>query len=203
MAKTTKNTSTSRTSKTTKKKSNSNWLTSRINFKSRKTQLLFTILTFAVIGGAYYTYRSFANDVSGSVNSYTLAGKGTNTRAYTINDKNNGKNGVTVARFSPRGTITWVANETTSPSWVYQYCSTLSSVSAKNASVSINVGRVGQNGMPGSTSRIVSNKAGGWASYCTNTFRGTGTRVWVNVVNNSNESVDSGVITLQRVRRDK
>lgn len=64
MAKTTKKASTSRASKGAKNKSRSNWLTSKINIRSRKTQLLFTVLTFAVIGGAYFTVKSFAAEVN-------------------------------------------------------------------------------------------------------------------------------------------
>lgn len=43
----------------TKKKSRLGLL-SKINFRSRKTQFIATILVFALIGGGVYTYRSFA-----------------------------------------------------------------------------------------------------------------------------------------------
>lgn len=43
-----------------KSKNTKGSLLSKINFKSRKTQLVVTVLAFALIGGAWFTYKSFA-----------------------------------------------------------------------------------------------------------------------------------------------
>ncbi len=59
MAKPTK-TAPKRTNKSKTKKGKLDFLTNRINFKSRKTQFILTILVFALVGGAWFTYKSFA-----------------------------------------------------------------------------------------------------------------------------------------------
>ena len=65
MAKTTKvtktnNKSSAKATKTSNKSGKLSFLTNKINFRSRKIQFLLTILVFALVGGAWFTYKSFA-----------------------------------------------------------------------------------------------------------------------------------------------
>ena len=74
---------------TTKKKG----ILSKINFSSRKTQFLATILVIAVAGAGYFTYQSFAGVTAEYVynagNSYLMTGTGSSY--YTETAKNNMK----------------------------------------------------------------------------------------------------------------
>jgi len=101
MAKPTK-TAPKRTNKSKTKKGKLDFLTNRINFKSRKTQFILTILVFALVGGAWFTYKSFAatevysySPVNGTLKCYNKIV----TSCSQISDTGIGKNSTTVLKF--------------------------------------------------------------------------------------------------------
>ena len=80
-------------SKTTKK-----GIFRKINFSSRKTQFLATILIVAVAGAGYFTYQSFASTIIAATRSN---GNLYATNAYGVNEAS--KNGIPVWQLRPGG----------------------------------------------------------------------------------------------------
>lgn len=95
MAKTTKRTK--RTASTKKR-----GLLSRINFNSKKTQFVAVIVIVALMGGGWFTYRSFAGSWAAQVDAAIL-----DRSPVQENLASTGKNGKWVARLSPGESITW------------------------------------------------------------------------------------------------
>lgn len=106
MAKTTtkKNTRSSKSSKTSKssKQTKKSSIFSKINWGSKKVQLLLVVLIFGVIGGGYYVYKSSAATAIESRMASTLGGGSNVTDVYSDN-----KRGQVVKRLRPGQSIQW------------------------------------------------------------------------------------------------
>lgn len=117
-AKTTKAT---RSTKSTKSSGSKKGIFSKINFKSRSTQLIFTVLIFALVGGAWFTYRSFA-----FVGSKATVGAGTLTNrspgAYPYKETSGSKSGATVMQLSDWQHVTWRASSYHEPGSIIKVC---------------------------------------------------------------------------------
>ena len=93
----TKNKAPSRSTKTTNKKKG---LLGKLNFSSRKTQFIATILVIAVAGAGYFTYQSFAATV---MTATRTNGKLLSSNAYVFNDA--GKNNTPVFQLRQNSSV--------------------------------------------------------------------------------------------------
>lgn len=116
MTKTTK--STKRSSAVKQKKGG---LFSKINFKSKKTQFIAVIALIAIMGGSWFTYRSFAlNDMT----SQFAANMITNGQKIQETRTTSGKNDVTIVAIQGRQNIVWYTGRTVVRGNVYEICAT-------------------------------------------------------------------------------
>ena len=110
MAKTTKvtktnNKSSAKATKTSNKSGKLSFLTNKINFRSRKIQFLLTILVFALVGGAWFTYKSFASSytVTYAYPNLTTVSFGQNSSCTAKNTQDPAKNSNMVVGVSCTG----------------------------------------------------------------------------------------------------
>jgi hypothetical protein len=122
MAKTTKSTKRPTTAKQKK-----GGLFSKINFRSRRTQFISVILLIAVMGGSWFTYRSFAASSGISIFATNAT---TNGQRIVEKRTNSGKNDVSVVSINSRQNIIWYTGQSTVKGNVYEVCALASGLTS-------------------------------------------------------------------------
>lgn len=211
MAKTTKvtktnNKSSAKATKTSNKSGKLSFLTNKINFRSRKIQFLLTILVFALVGGAWFTYKSFAavgtNLATFSVSKNNLVGSRQNDGSSwrNINDAIPvlEVNGPAFATSVHKGELESIFRD----GKVYITCAKVKKVSGDPYII---VSGPGINGAEAQRQRVTSTD---YSEYCTT--QGEGNGILPSVLNNSGtgnvirvESIYVNTVTTQPTNNGK
>lgn len=92
----------------------------KFNLQSRKVQFFVVIAIVALLGGGWFTYKSFADS-----NAAQIAASSLTKNTTTETKPGTGKSGVKVARISPKKAIQWNTSKMVFRKGTYKICATV------------------------------------------------------------------------------